>query len=153
MCVFFIKFLVPVLSWAMLTAFGSPVVWINGIVITWPINNEKWNIAQNYTFTGQLRVMAVQILNTAQHEMGVLASFSDGSVTSSTSGWKCVSLYNVIATYRPWHTASQVDYNDRQWPKAVEFNANKVDGIDGKAKWIRGDSKRPHQVTFCRKKF
>ena len=154
MCVFFIKFIVPVLSWAMLTAFGIPSVWINGIAIKWPINNEKLNIAQNYTFPGQLRVMAVQIIRTRLTGMGFLASFSDGSVTSSTSGWKCVSISRLSRHFlRIAFWFSRVGFNDSQWPKAVEFNARIVDGIDRKAKWIRGDSFRFGLATLCRKKF
>ena len=154
-CFFFIKFIVPVLSWAMLTAGGIPAVWINGIAIGWPINNEKWYIAQNYTFPGQLRVMTVQIKHTAYNEEGILASFSDGSVTSSTSGWKCISFSVLnkefrMTFYSPLY--SRVDFNDSQWPKAVEFNASIVDGIDRKAKWITGN-KFFRQVTYCRKKF
>ena len=131
----------------MLTARNYARVWINGKYISWPRNNGKWNIAQNYTFEGHWKVMAVTILGIGLR-WGFVASFSDGSVTSATSGWKCTGK---LWWYQPQFPWSEVDFDDNHWPKADEFNDTKVDGIDRKAKWIRDSF--GSSILLCRRKF
>ena len=140
----------------MLTARDHARVWINGKYISWPRNNGKWNIAQNYTFEGHWKVMAVTILGIGLR-WGFVASFSDGSVTSATSGWKCTvkPLYSFRNGYQYRYRTrwSGVDFDDNHWQKADEFNATKVDGIDRKAKWIRKTVLDVGGILSCRRKF
>ena len=133
---------VAAISWAVLTADDDAIVWVNGKEVKRPVNNRVWNKAQNYTFPEQVEVLAVEITN-GEGPTGLLASFSDGSVTSARSGWKC------IVGSPPVHW-NQVGFDDSNWPVAAEFDGNFVRVANPNARWIRADKVSDYIKTFCR---
>ena len=127
----------------MLTADDSARIWANGQEVTSPVNNRIWYKADAYSFTG-LRVLAVEITNYGG-PTGLLASFSDGSVTSATSGWKCVAG----TVQGGWHSTG---FNDKSWPIARQYTQSTVNGISSKARWIATNEMNAKK-TFCRRHF
>ena len=128
----------------MLTADNDARIWLNGREVLTPINNGLWNVAQNYTFQGDLMVLAVEIIN-GDGPTGLAGSFSDGSVTNQDSGWKCLA-------WSPPHDWNQVGFDDSSWPTAFEYVNVNSNGIPSNAKWI-ASSDYYAKKTFCRRDF
>ena len=92
-------------------------------------------------------MLAVKMGNSEFHPI-LMASFSDGSVTSTDSGWKC----SVESPQADWN---QVGFDDSNWPAAFEFGFHIPKGINPNARWIGANEKEvsPFRKIFCRNHF
>ena len=89
-------------------------------------------------------MLAVLVINTGE-PTGPLASFSDGRVTSTASGWKCIT--GTVPS--DWYSEA---FEDSSWPAAVEYGPSNVKCIAAGAQWI-ATSDRNADKTYCRRKF
>lgn len=95
------------------------------------------------------KVIAVKGTNKDDDDAGILASSSDGFISTNTS-WKCSKEYE-----KGW---VGVDFDDSKWPQAsvvTSANNKPIVGISHHASWIWTDNYKPDngdKEVFCRLK-
>ena len=94
-------------------------------------DNEKWRIPTDFVIPGDNKIIAVAA-QSFQFRSGILGSFSNGLVTNSS--WKCSDRL-----HRGWNLR---DFDDRNWPAAVEIPRHHSDGLEGNLAVIDPTAKR-----------
>ena len=115
---------------------------------------DWWEPAKDtyrYRVDANTEIFGLRIENAKGKKMGVIGSFGDSLVTSST--WKCKSFL----TNEEQETFSRPDFDDSTWPAAVELGQNGIlpwgarPGIAKKAFWINTQESEAEQETvWCR---
>lgn len=115
---------------------------------------DWWGPAKDtyrYRVDANTEIFGLKIESAAGAKMGVIGSFGDSLVTSST--WKCKSFL----TDEEQKIFANKDFDDSNWPTAVELGQNGIlpwgarPGIAKKAFWINTqESENERETVWCR---
>jgi hypothetical protein len=115
---------------------------------------DWWGPAKDtyrYRVDANTEIFGLKIESAKGEKMGVIGSFGDSLVTSST--WKCKSFL----TDEEQQIFANKDFDDSNWPTAVELGQNGIlpwgarPGIAKKAFWINTqESEQERETVWCR---
>jgi len=122
-------------------------IYADGKIIATEIS-DLW-VADIVNAPGNIGVLAVKATDRGNNG-GLLLSASSGIITNSTN-WKCVA-----AAKENWF---EYDFDDSDWPAAVEYGRNGdspapwkkvIAGIDEEARWIWTSEQKDDNIIYCR---